>query len=76
VKFMVYGWVPAINGHAGLGPVTSDVDVSMGDVIKHADLVESVVPVDIEARVGNWGFLPICCMPGWRTNSAPGQMAA
>jgi hypothetical protein len=55
VKLKAYGWIPSIEGRAGVGPVSTPVDVTMGDVIDNLNLVEAMVPIDLEGRVGNWG---------------------
>lgn len=55
VKVKVYGWLPSIKGHAGRGRAVSSLDVSYSDVLHGLKKVESIVPVDIEARLGHWG---------------------
>ncbi len=55
VKFMAYGWIPSLHGHAGIGQRISGVDIGFADVIEALDKVESIAPFDLEARVGNWG---------------------
>lgn len=56
VKFKVYGWVPSVSGHAGVGRKVSTVDVTKADVIEGLDLIESMVPVDLEVRYDHWGI--------------------
>lgn len=53
VKFFVYGWLPAINGRAGPRPVAS-VDFDFRDTLRGT---ECAVPFDLEARLGDWGFI-------------------
>jgi opacity protein-like surface antigen len=55
VKFKVYGWIPSVEGHAGVGGAVSKLDISICDVIEGLDLVEALVPVNLEARWGRWG---------------------
>ena len=55
VKFKVYSWLTAINGRAGRGSNVSSLDVDYCDVIDNLDLIECMVPVNLEARVGRWG---------------------
>lgn len=56
VRFKVYGWVPSVDGRAGAGRRVSNVDVSICDVLDNLDLIECMVPIDLEVRIGHWGL--------------------
>jgi len=57
IRFKANGWIPGLKGHAGVGRAVGKVDVSSLDAIDNIDLVESIVPINLEARYGRWGFL-------------------
>jgi hypothetical protein len=50
----MYGWLTAMEGTTGVGPLTSDVDVSFGDLFDH---LEMAAALQFEARNGPWGII-------------------
>lgn len=55
VRFIVYGWIPGFDGHAGPGANPPSLDVNYCDVLDSIDLIECMVPVDLEVRYGPVG---------------------
>jgi opacity protein-like surface antigen len=51
----IYGWLPSMEGHAGLGKDGSSVNLGYGDVLSNLDTFQSYVPLDLDARLGHWG---------------------
>jgi len=48
-----YGWVTAINGDVGIGPLSAPVDISMSDTLDSLDMAAMGV---FEAGYGRWSF--------------------
>jgi len=55
IRLKFYGWLPSIDGRAGLGKNGSPVNVTYGDLLSNLDTLQSLVPLDLEARLGHWG---------------------
>jgi opacity protein-like surface antigen len=48
-----YGWVTAISGDVGVGPLTAPIDISMSDTLKDLDMAAMGI---LEAGYGRWSF--------------------
>ncbi len=48
-----YGWVTAIDGNVGIGPLSAPVDISMSDTIDSLDMAYMGL---LEAGFGKWSF--------------------
>lgn len=48
-----YGWLTAIDGDVGVGPLSSPVDISMSDILDSVDMTYMAV---IEAGYGRWSL--------------------
>jgi hypothetical protein len=55
VRFIAYGWIPGFDGHAGQGANPPKLDISYCDVLDNIDLIDCMVPVDLEVRYGPVG---------------------
>jgi hypothetical protein len=55
VRFKVYGWLTSVDGTVRAGRASSNIDISYCDVLDNLDLIECMVPVNLEARLGRWG---------------------
>jgi opacity protein-like surface antigen len=56
IKFKAYGWLAGVDGNAGIGRAVSHLNVDYCDLIDNLDLVECMVPVNLEARYQHWGI--------------------
>jgi len=48
-----YGWVTAISGDVGVGPLAAPIDISMSDTLKDLDIAAMGI---LEAGYGRWSF--------------------
>ena len=52
-RVVPYGWVTAIKGDMGIGPLVAPVDISMKDTLRDLDIAAMAV---LEASYGRWSF--------------------
>ncbi len=57
VRFMAYGWLPSTMGHAGVGSKVIGFHISMDEVVDNLNLIDALIPLNLEVRAGNWGIL-------------------
>jgi hypothetical protein len=52
-RMVPYAWVSALNGEVGLGPIVTDVNLSMSDILSNA---EGALMLGLDARKGRWNI--------------------
>jgi hypothetical protein len=57
IKFKAYAWLQSYHGTAVIAGAKSTLDVSCNDTLHAADEVNCMVPINLEARWGQWGMI-------------------
>jgi hypothetical protein len=52
-----YGWLPAMRGNVGVGGLTSNVDVTLGDVVDHLDDLNGAFMGHVEVGKNQFGLI-------------------